>query len=104
MPRNLRWQFSASKLPDNVEIAQRSDPNDPEDKPSAGGKPVILYEPFKITTQFSTEIGRQYQIYRSKDLMRWEAVTRILPGSGVVNEFNDEGAEVMGFWEVITVP
>ncbi|MGB1673980.1 MAG: thrombospondin type 3 repeat-containing protein, partial [Limisphaerales bacterium] len=91
-------------VPDNVEIAQRSDPNDPEDKPSAGGKPVILYEPFKITIQFPTEIGRQYQIYHSKDLMRWEAVTGILPGSGVVNEFNDEGAEVMGFWKVITVP
>ena len=91
-------------VPDNVEIAQRSDPNDPGDKPSAGGKPVILYEPFKITIQFPTEIGRQYQIYHSKDLMRWEAVTGILPGSGVVNEFNDEGAEVMGFWKVITVP
>ncbi len=36
--------------------------------------------------------------------MRWEAVTGILPGSGVVNEFNDEGPEFMGFWEVITVP
>ena len=65
---------------------------------------VILYEPFKITIQFPTEIGRKYQIYHSKDLMRWEAVTGILPGSGVVNEFNDEGAEVMGFWKVITVP
>ncbi len=58
MPRNLQWQFSASKFPDNVEIAQRSDPNDLEDKPSAGGKTVILYEPFNITIQFSTEIGR----------------------------------------------
>lgn|GEM_PF-2822694 len=70
MPRNLRWQFSASKVPDNFEIAQRTDPKDLEDKPSAGGKPAILYEPFKITIQFSIEIFRQYQIYRSKDLMR----------------------------------
>ena len=76
-------------IPDNVEIAQRSDPNDPEDKPSAGGKPVILYEPFKITIQFPTQIGIRYQIYHSKDLMRWEAVTGILPVTCVVNEFND---------------
>jgi hypothetical protein len=101
---HLKWDSDGDGVPDNVEIAQRSDPNDPEDKPSAGGKPVILYEPFKITIQFPTEIGRHYQIYHSKNLMRWEAVTGILPGTGVVNEFNDEGAEVMGFWKVITVP